>query len=233
MIRTEIGASAQPSWRSPFEVGGGQDMTKIRAFIRLGLIAGVVASALAAQPVTGGEVIIFDSSVPEPARLARILWPEISAGETTTRKSRTRSIQLTNTAGTEPAANAGPTAFAFLIQFAFDSAELLPTSRPYLDSVGKMLSLPETLDRSIAVIGHADASGPASYNQKLSERRAGAVKDYLTAQFGIPAERLIVTGRGESSPLPDLDPYAERNRRVEFQAASDLSSISSTSVNAG
>jgi len=208
-------------------------MARICTLLHLGLVAGIVAGALAAQPAAGGEAVIFDGSVPEPAQLARVLWPEVSAGETPTRKSRTRSIRPTDTAGTELTTNAGPTAFAFLVQFALDSTEVLPASRPYLDSIGEMLSLPEARDRNIVVVGHADASGPASYNQKLSERRAGAVKDYLIAWFGIPAERLIATGRGESSPLPGLDPYAARNRRVEFRAASGLFSVSSTGLNAG
>lgn len=195
-------------------------MTNIRTLVHRALIAGVLAGALASQPATGEEVVIFDGPVPEPARLARVLWPELSAAAAPRAMARTRSIRLTETGATERTGDAGPTAFAFLIQFAFDSAELLPASRPYLDSVGKMLSLPEIGDRSIAVIGHADASGPAAYNQQLSERRAGAVRDYLVTRFGIPAQRLIAAGRGESAPLPDLDPYAGRNRRVEFRAGS-------------
>jgi len=52
----------------------------------------------------------------------------------------------------------------------------------------------------ILAIGHTDRIGSAAYNQKLSERRAGAVKDYLMRQ-GIPANIIQAEGRGKTQPL--------------------------------
>lgn len=181
------------------------------------ILATIGGSIFAARPSIGGEVVIFDGPVPEPAQLARILWPEASL-EAPAPQRRTRGLRITNSAEAAPATNANPTAFAFLIQFGFDSSEVSRDSRRYLDSVGEMLTLPNAGDRHLMIVGHADASGAASYNQGLSERRADAVKAYLEHRFGIAPERLAVVGMGETSPLPGRNPYAERNRRVEFRA---------------
>jgi len=71
------------------------------------------------------------------------------------------------------------------------------------------------LDVVIAV-GHTDARGSDSYNQRLSERRAEAVKAYMLNQ-GIPAERVRTEGRGETQPVAsnDTDEGRAKNRRVE------------------
>jgi outer membrane protein OmpA-like peptidoglycan-associated protein len=111
-------------------------------------------------------------------------------------------------------------AFAFQIRFAYDSTEILPESRSYLDSVGAMLRLPEVRGKKVVIVGHADASGSEQYNQVLSERRAATVRTYLTSRFGVAADRLEAQGEGETDPLAGTDPYAAKNRRVEFHAAS-------------
>ncbi len=72
-------------------------------------------------------------------------------------------------------------------------------------------------DTTIVVEGHADSSGEDSYNQNLSEQRAGAVRDYLT-QEGVSRSRIEARGYGESRPrasnnTPD---GRQQNRRVEL-----------------
>ena len=182
------------------------------------LLAAAVASALVA-PATArageGGVVIFDGPPPPPKALARILWPEQAPAAA----PRTRSIRLLDEAQGTGAAEAGPEAFALLVRFRSDSADILPESPPYLDSVGAMLRLPEAEGRRVAAVGHADATGPDDYNQQLSERRAAAVAAYLRRQHGATPDRLAAAGRGERDPLPGLEPTAARNRRVEFRAA--------------
>ena len=80
-----------------------------------------------------------------------------------------------------------PHGFSFLIEFAFDSTEILPESQPYLDLVGDLLASEEAKGRSIDIVGHADARGPANYNQKLSQARAEAVRSYLSRLVRRPA----------------------------------------------
>ena len=70
----------------------------------------------------------------------------------------------------------------------------------------------------MTIVGHTDAKGSEQYNQALSERRAGAVRAYLTAEFGVASEQLEIVGEGEREPVSGSDPYAADNRRVEFHA---------------
>ncbi len=112
-----------------------------------------------------------------------------------------------------------PGRFAMRIEFARDSARILPESLPLLDSVGEMLVLPQTSGGALIIEGHADASGSDAYNQRLSERRAAAIKRFLVAAFDIEPARLIAIGAGESRARFADDPYAAANRCVVFRAA--------------
>lgn len=174
--------------------------------------------------------------------------PPAAAGRIATRGLLTRSIRLQDEpaapAAVEPAAYAQATAaggtevisgpagtsaadtvssrpsgFGFNIQFAFDSAEVLPESRPYLDQVGELLLSPQAQGQSVRILGHTDALGPMAYNDSLSERRAVAVRSYLMLRHGIPGDRLQVAWLGERQPLPGRAPHDPVNRRVEFHAA--------------
>ena len=117
-------------------------MTSFRRLAGLSMIAGAVVGTLAAHAVAAGEVVIFDGPAPEPAELGRILWPDTFSGAAS--EGVTRGLKRTDTAGTVSTADANPTAFAFLIQFSFDSSRVRSDSLPYLDSVGRMLSLPDS-----------------------------------------------------------------------------------------
>ena len=102
------------------------------------------------------------------------------------------------------------------VYFGFDSAVLLATAKSQLDVSASMLKRnPEV---TVEIAGYADARGPESYNLKLSEQRAEAVRDYL-AQKGIDASRMTVRGYGESQPTASNDTAAgqAKNRRVEVR----------------
>lgn len=82
--------------------------------------------------------------------------------------------------------------------FDFDKAVLKPAGKDALDKVVADL---HNVDLEVIVAtGHTDSTGPAAYNQKLSLRRANAVKAYLVAK-GIPAERVYTEGKGASQPV--------------------------------
>jgi OOP family OmpA-OmpF porin len=82
--------------------------------------------------------------------------------------------------------------------FDFNKATLRPEGKAKLDDVvAKSSQL--TLEVVIAV-GHADRIGKAAYNQKLSEKRAAAVKDYLVSK-GIPVNRIYTEGKGSKQPV--------------------------------
>ncbi len=72
-------------------------------------------------------------------------------------------------------------------------------------------------DLRIAIEGHTDSVGSDALNQALSEKRAAAVRDYLVSR-GLPADRMTMTGLGETAPVATNDTAAGRqqNRRVEL-----------------
>jgi len=83
--------------------------------------------------------------------------------------------------------------------FAFDRADIRSEAAGILqDVVEKMNRYPEV--ELILVTGHTDRIGSDAYNQRLSERRATAVRNYLVAR-GVDGQRFQAVGRGESEPV--------------------------------
>jgi outer membrane protein OmpA-like peptidoglycan-associated protein len=111
---------------------------------------------------------------------------------------------------------AGPSALALPVQFAFDSADILPGARRQLDALAEGIRLlPEA--QAVVIEGHTDATGTDRYNEQLSLRRAYSVKHYLVTTHGLDAARLRTVGLGSLETLPGRDPYAPDNRRVQFR----------------
>lgn len=100
--------------------------------------------------------------------------------------------------------------------FDFDKSVLKPEGRAKLDDlVSKIRDV--NLEVIIAV-GHTDSVGSDAYNQRLSVRRAEAVKAYLVTK-GIERNRVYTEGKGEKQPVADNKTAAGRakNRRVEIE----------------
>ena len=100
-------------------------------------------------------------------------------------------------------------------QFDFDKATLKPDGKRLVDTAVKVMK--DKSDLKVSVEGHTDSIGSEAYNQKLSERRAKAVRDYLVSQ-GIDASRITTRGFGKSKPVASNDTAEGRaeNRRVEI-----------------
>ena len=100
--------------------------------------------------------------------------------------------------------------------FDFDKSVLKPAGKAKLDDlVSKVKGI--NLEVIIAV-GHTDSVGTDAYNQKLSVRRAEAVKAYLVTK-GIEKNRIYTEGKGEKQPIADNATKEGRakNRRVEIE----------------
>lgn len=101
------------------------------------------------------------------------------------------------------------------VNFDFDKASLRPEAYPKLDEAAE--SLKSWGDGKVEVAGHTDSRGSDAYNMDLSLRRAESVKNYLVNK-GLPSDRLVIKGYGESQPVADnaTDEGRFQNRRVEL-----------------
>ncbi|WP_300271583.1 OmpA family protein [Halomonas sp.] len=101
------------------------------------------------------------------------------------------------------------------VTFGFDSSELTPNARNALNDVARILTQYD--DTRVNIAGHTDSTGDAGYNQRLSERRAQAVGNYLM-NAGVAGARLNMVGYGENQPVASNNTEAGRaqNRRVEI-----------------
>ncbi|MFN3839455.1 MAG: OmpA family protein [Cyclobacteriaceae bacterium] len=103
------------------------------------------------------------------------------------------------------------------IYFDFDKATFKTESYTELNKLERMMA--ENPGLKVEIAGHTDAVGTAAYNKLLSQRRAEAVKDFLTKK-GIDPRRITAVGYGKTKPLASNDDEAEGrelNRRVEFK----------------
>ncbi len=100
--------------------------------------------------------------------------------------------------------------------FAFDSAVLRPDAKAALDQVVARIKA-RGFEGNIRVSGHTCDIGTDAYNQKLSERRAAAVRDYLVAA-GIDGSRILAEGMGKREPrYPNTTEGRPKNRRVDIE----------------
>ncbi len=119
-------------------------------------------------------------------------------------------------AAAAPVATASKVTFAADAFFDFDKAVLKPEGKAKLDELASKV---QGINLEVIVaVGHTDSVGSDAYNQKLSERRAQAVKGYLESK-GIDKSRVYTEGKGEKQPVADNKTKDGRakNRRVEIE----------------
>jgi OmpA-OmpF porin, OOP family len=170
-----------------------------------------VKDASGACVVTSGDVLpeCEGKKAPAPAQPAAPAQPTAPAAPA---------------APAKPAAEAKPAPAsvrqAVVIQadalFDFDKSVVRPDGRKSIDeALAKLRGVDLEL---VIATGHTDSVGTDAYNQKLSERRAAAVKEYLVSK-GIPASKVTTIGKGESQPVA-TNKTAEgrqKNRRVDIE----------------
>ncbi len=98
------------------------------------------------------------------------------------------------------------------LKFATGSVAMTEDSKAVIKDVAELLS--KYPDFKLNVVGHASKDGSDELNQRLSERRAEAVKKELV-KMGVEGERITTEGRGSREPISETDPSL--NRRTEFQ----------------
>ena len=100
--------------------------------------------------------------------------------------------------------------------FDFDKSNLKPAGKEALQDLAGQLNQRGANIQKITVVGHTDSKGSDAYNQKLSERRASTVANYL-AENGVPSQLIEAYGQGEKNPIATNKTAEGRaqNRRVE------------------
>lgn len=101
------------------------------------------------------------------------------------------------------------------ILFGFDQSVLTPDSQAALTRFAENMNA--NPDTDIQIIGHTDSTGSDVYNQKLSERRAESVYNFLRSK-SVAGNRMLALGKGESEPIADNSTKVgqQKNRRVEI-----------------
>lgn len=107
------------------------------------------------------------------------------------------------------------------VTFDYDKSTIRADARPTLDKLAELIKAQNP--PGVAVEGHTDAKGNDAYNQKLSDARAMAVRDYLISVRTVDGTKLATKGFGELKPVaPNQTPEGgddaagrQKNRRVE------------------
>ncbi len=194
----------------------------IRAIATIGVTFSLGAgAALAAVDVTSDQILrALKPSKPLTRSLSAAppVEPAVSAAEGQfvdgLRNRNTRSLssgereQIAVLAETRPKID-------LEITFDYNSADIGARAQPAVQALGKALSSDDLKGSTFVVAGHTDAVGSEAYNQDLSERRADAIKRYLTDKYGIAGADLVTVGYGKSKPKNPAAPMDPSNRRVQ------------------
>ncbi|MCB0342353.1 MAG: OmpA family protein, partial [Bdellovibrionales bacterium] len=174
----------------------------------------------------GGTELLHGSSTADWRIYAGLNWVTdmlVRSKETTLyRKDKAGQLEYGYFGSAVPAFNQTPQLgiqrfVARNVLFEFDSADVKPEFAKVLGQLAEYVSK-EPVFKKLTIEGHTDSTGPAAYNQDLSERRAMAARNVLIKDFGLPKEKVFAVGRGEEHPIADNTNWQGRakNRRVEF-----------------
>jgi len=167
-----------------------------------------------ANPAAAQAVKSFMDHNPTSGELIDALTPQ-KVEDNPNVKYRGLTITKKGLEPEKPAAASMP-AVALAVNFAFNSAVLSPESQELLDQLAVAMQSPALKGYRFRLEGHTDSKGSAAYNLKLSQRRAQAVREYLSKEEKIVPARLTAVGKGATDPLDAAHPEAAVNRRVQI-----------------
>ncbi len=121
---------------------------------------------------------------------------------------------VVNTLGCEVKANRN---LSLDVKFNSGKSDIIRTYTSAIDRLG--MALQENQDLKIEIQGHTDITGKTSFNNKLSNDRSAAVKEYLIEKYGISGDRLNARGFGAAAPVATNTTTQGRklNRRVDIK----------------
>ena len=107
------------------------------------------------------------------------------------------------------------------ITFEYNATGIGSKATPQVTALGQALTSADLKGRTFILAGHTDAKGTDKYNQTLSERRADAVKQFLSKKYGIEPSQLVTVGYGKTQLKNPGNPFAAENRRVQVVNTTD------------
>ena len=194
----------------------------LRAVAMIGVALSITAGmAVAAEDITADQIqraLAPSKPLTRGLSLTAPAEPAVNAAEgkfvDALRNRNTRSLssgereQIAVIAETKPKID-------LEITFDYNSANISAKAQPAVQALGKALSSDDLKGSTFVVAGHTDPVGGEAYNQDLSERRADAIKRYLTDKYGIAGADLVTVGYGKSKPKDAAAPLDPANRRVQ------------------
>lgn len=117
----------------------------------------------------------------------------------------------------EPVRNTDPLPSVDLeVLFDSNSSDIRPDQMGQLLELANILRGGEFSSYKLIFMGHTDAKGSAEYNEWLSQQRARSVADFVAAAADVPRSRLQAVGLGFQKLADPVNPYSEKNRRVQL-----------------
>ena len=190
----------------------------------LALSAGIGAAS-AAEQLSAQDII----QALKPPRITRGLTTSPARAERTAEETRfidtlrnrtTRSLSYDEREKIIAMAQSKPSV-DLEINFEFNSAVIGSRAMPQVTALGDALTSADLKGRTFILAGHTDAKGGDTYNQGLSERRADAVRRFLSEKYGIEEADLVTVGYGKTRLKNSTNPLAGENRRVQIVNAAD------------
>jgi OOP family OmpA-OmpF porin len=203
----------------------------------LALAVGLAASAMLMTSVASAETYekrLQNAGSGEPVMtgygecwnaMGGMEGPIEACGDKMPEPESTLEVVATETAATMTAMVAEKITIAATMLFGFDSAELSDDAMAVIDERIERLRGEAQLTSPMRIEGHTDSTGPESYNQNLSVRRAQAVADYIAANAPNVSEAdMEIVGMGESNPVASNSTREGRaqNRRVDIFAEGEI-----------
>jgi len=198
--------SAIRTMRSLLTIATALSMTAGLAFAGDNATEDQILAALQPKPLTRG--LSFAPQADPAAKAAEGRLIDSLRNRKTRSLSSVEREEIAEVAATKPRID-------LEIQFDYNSADISASSMPSVQALGKALSNPNLKGSTFVVAGHTDAVGGETYNQDLSERRADAIKRFLTDKFGLNGADLVTVGYGKSKPKDASAPMDPANRRVQ------------------
>jgi outer membrane protein OmpA-like peptidoglycan-associated protein len=200
-----------------------RNLTAILSILTIGMgLSMGMAKAVAGDDVSEDQIV--RALAPAKSPLTRSLSAEPQADPAaataedhfvqTLRNRTTRSLSLDEREEIATIAKDKPN-IDLEINFDYNSADISAKSLPTAQALGRALTNPDLKGSTFVVAGYTDAAGGEAYNQDLSERRADAIKRYLTDKFSIPGPDLVTVGYGKTKLKDPAHPLSGVNRRVQ------------------